>query len=29
MHWLSSRHVIAATDKRATTEELFEAVFSV
>jgi hypothetical protein len=27
--WLSSRHVKAATDTHATTEELLEAVFSV
>jgi hypothetical protein len=28
-HWLSSRHVIAATDTHATIEELLETVFSV
>jgi hypothetical protein len=29
MQWLSSRHVISATDTHATTEEVFEAVLSV
>jgi hypothetical protein len=27
--WFSSHHVIAATDKHATTEELLEVVFTV